>query len=248
MGDNGALVSREHYIELLVDASFQEASEMESGFMSWCQKHRSVWLEQGHDELWIRQRIESARATRNLHRTLKQQGLAMLETREVLRQMYAESPEFYDLAVERERLHPGPLQYRGNMHDLRQRYTLRVMIYETDKLAYEKFCRWGGRPIPGPDEVFFEQPDSTRVVRDLSTVEELKQALALCRYLIQLFDAPEKLTGDQIASLMEAQGQQLRASFIAKYGYSPENSAVPYIPVTIEGPQDHNQYYAREYP
>lgn len=116
MEEKAMLVSREHYIEMLVDASFQDASEMESGFMAWCQKHTSVWREQGHDELWIRLRIESAQATRNLHRTLRQKGMTMLEAREVLRQMYAESPELYDLALEREHLHPGPLQYRGNTY------------------------------------------------------------------------------------------------------------------------------------
>ena len=63
-------------------------------------------------------------------------------------------PELYDLARERERLHPGLLRYRGNTGDLRQRYTLRVLIYETDKLAYEKFCRWSGLPVPRSREHF----------------------------------------------------------------------------------------------
>lgn len=248
MENDTILVTREQYIEMLVDASFQDASEMESGFLSWCQKHTSIWHEQGHDELWIRHRIESARANQKLHRTLRQQGLMMLESREVLRQMYAESPELYDLAVEREHLHPGPLQYRGNTSDLRQRYTLRVMIFEVDKLAYEKFCRWSDLPVPSSDIVFFEQPDSVRVVRDLSTVEELELALAMSRYTHQLFDAPKKLTNGQISPLMEAYGRQLRATFIAKHGYPPENSAIPYIPVTIDGPQDHDAYYTKEYP
>ncbi|HEU5374075.1 MAG TPA: hypothetical protein VFV38_01425 [Ktedonobacteraceae bacterium] len=112
-------MTREHYIEMLIDASFQDATEMESGFMSWCQKHAPDRRVQGHDELWVRQRIESARTTRNVHRILKQQGLTMLEARERLRKVYKEFPELYDLAVEREHRHPGPLQYRGNTFDLR---------------------------------------------------------------------------------------------------------------------------------
>jgi len=145
-------------------------------------------------------------------------------------------------------LHPGLLRYRGNTSDLRQRSTLRVLIYETDKLAYEQFCRWGGLPVPGPESVFCEQPDTIRVVRDLSTVEELEMALALSQYALHLFDTPQHLTRDQIAPLMEARGKHLRATFIARHGYPPEDSTTPYVPVTIDGPQDHDVYYAREYP
>ncbi len=47
---------------------------------------------------------------------------------------------------------------------------------------------------------------------------------------------------------MEAYGKQLRAAFIAKYRYLPEDSTTPCIPVTVDGPQDHDEYYAEEYP
>jgi len=86
------------------------------------------------------------------------------------------------------------------------------------------------------------------VVRDLSTVEELEQMLALSSYALHLFDTPEHLTKDQIAPLMEAHGKHLRETFIAKHGYRPEDSNTPYVPVTIDGPQDHDTYYAKEYP
>ncbi len=248
MEEDATLVTREQYIEMLIDASFRDASEMESGFLSWCQRHVPTWRQQGYDETWIRQRIEMAQSTRGLHRTFKEQGLTMLEMREELRKAYADHPELYDLAREREHLHPGRLRYRGNTSDLRQRYTLRVLIYETDKLTYEKFCRWSSLPVPSPDMVFCEQPDAVRVVRDLSTVEELELALAMGRYALHLFDAPENLTKDQIASLMEAHGKGLRATFIATHGYRPEDSTTPYVPVTIDGPQDHDAYYAKEYP
>jgi len=248
MEEDAALVTREQYVEMLIDASFREASEMEAGFLSWCERHVPTWRKQGYDETWIRQRIEMAQTTRGLHRTLKQQGLTMPEMREELRKTYADAPELYDLARERERHHPGLLRYRGNTGDLRQRYTLRVLIYETDKLAYEQFCRWSGLPVPGPESVFCEQPDAIRVVRDLSTVEELELMLAMSRYALHLFDAPQNLTKDRIASLMEAHGKRLRASFITTHGYPPEDSTTPYVPVTIEGPQDHDAYYAKEYP
>jgi len=247
MEDDVTLVTREQYVEMLIDASFKDAAEIESGFMGWCKQHVPVWREQGYDETWVRQRIEMAQITRGLHRKFKEQGLTMLEIRDELRKAYADHQELYDLAVERERLHPGLLRYRGNMSDLRQRYTLRVMVYETDKLAYEKFCCWRGQPVPSPNSVFFEQPDSVRVVRDLSTVEELEVALAMSRYTLQLFGAPEKLTQDQISLLMETYGKQLRATFIAKHRYQPEDSITPYVPVTVDGPQDHDAYYTKEY-
>src|SRR5260221_2083645 len=236
MEDHADLVTREEYVEMLIDASFKDAAKIELRFMSWCEKHVPVWREQGRDETWIRQRIEMAQINRGLHRTLKEQGLTMLEIRDALRKTYADHPELYDLAIERERIRPGLLRYRGNTGDLRQRYTLRVMIYETDKLAYEKFCRCSGLPVPSAHMIFFEQPDTVRVVRDLSTVEELEMMLALSRYALQLFDTPENLTQDQIAPLMEAHGKQLRATFIAKHGYRPEDSTTPYVPVTIDGP------------
>jgi hypothetical protein len=218
MEAGATLLTREQYIEMLVETSCWEASEMESGFLSWCERHVPTWRKLGHDETWIRQRIEAAQSTRGLQRKLKEQGLTMLEIREELCKAYADHPELYDLARERERIHPGLLRYRGNTGDLRQRYTLRVLLYDTDKLTYEKFCRWGGLPVPDPVSIFLEQPDSVRVVRDLSTVEELELALALSRYALHLFDAPESLTKEQLASLMETHGKQLRATFIARRG------------------------------
>jgi len=248
MEEETTLVTREQYIEILIEESLREASEMEAGFKCWCEHHVPIWRSRGYDENWVRQRIETAQSTRRLHRTLKEQGLTMLEICEELRKTYTDAPELYDLAVERERRQPGSLRYHGNTSDLRQRSTLRVLIYETDKLTYEKFCHWSGLPAPKPDVPFFEQPDTLRVVRDLSTVEELEMMLAMSRYALHLFDAPENLTNTQIASLMEAHGKHLRSIFLSTYKYQPEDSATPYVPVTIDGPQDHDIYYAKEYP
>jgi len=248
MEEEITLVTREQYIEMLIEESLREASEMEAGLKCWCEHHVPIWRSRGYDENWVRQRIETAQSTRRLHRTLKEKRLTMLEICEELRKTYADAPELYNLAVERERRHPGSLRYHGNTSDLRQRYTLRVLIYETDKLAYEKFCSWRDLPAPHSDVPFLEQPDSIRVVRDLSTVEELEKMLAMSRYALHLFDEPENLIHDQIASLMEAHGKHLRAIFLSTHRYRPEDSTTPYVPVTIDGPQDHNVYYAKEYP
>ncbi|MGZ3644007.1 MAG: hypothetical protein ACXVCM_09150 [Ktedonobacteraceae bacterium] len=59
------LVTREQFIEMLVETSCWEASEMESGFLSWCERHVPTWRELGHDENWIRQRIETAQYLEN---------------------------------------------------------------------------------------------------------------------------------------------------------------------------------------
>lgn len=248
MNEDAALMTREQYVEMLVDASCWDASEMEAGFLSWCERHVPVWRKLGYSETWIRLRIDMAQTTRGLHRTPKEQELTMLQIREELRKTYQAAPELYDLARERERHHPGLLCYHGNTGDLRQRYTLRVLIYETDKLASERLCRLCGMSVPDPESVFCELPDAIRAVRDLSTVEELELALSLSRYTLHLLDVEEDLTTDQITSLMEAYGQQLRADFIARHGYAPEDSAVPYVPVTIDGPQEHDVYFAKEYP
>ena len=106
MEEDATLVTREQYTEMLVDASCWDASEMESGFTSWCERHAPTWRKEGYDETWI-------------HRKLKEQGLTMLEVRDELRKTYADHPEFYELARERERVQPGLLRYRGNMGDLR---------------------------------------------------------------------------------------------------------------------------------
>ncbi len=241
------LVTREQYVEMLVEASFREAAEMEKGLLPWSEKHVPEWRAQGYDELWVRQRIKMAQSTRSLHRTLKQQGRTLLEIREELRKMYADCPELYDLALAHERLHPGLLRYRGNTGDLRLRYTLRVLLYESDKLVYEQLRRARGLPAPDPEAAFVEQ-SGVRVIRDLSNVEELELMLAMSKYTLHLVTTVEHLPDDEIASLIKAEGERLRACFLTQHGYLPEDSATPYVPVSVDGPQDHGAYYAKEYP
>jgi hypothetical protein len=244
MGAGNMFVSREQYVEMLIDSFLQDVAEIEKDFLSWCEKHVPTWREQGRDETWIRLRIEMAQTSRGLHRTLKERDMGMLEIREELRKTYADSSDLYELAKKE---HRDLLRYRGDAWDLRQRYSFRVLLYEADKLAHKKYCLWSGLPVPGPDVVFCEPPES-RVVRDLSTVEELEMMLEVSRYLSQLLDAPEPLAADQITARMYAHGEQLRAIFIERQGYPPEESTTPYLPVTIDGPTDHDSYYAKEFP
>jgi hypothetical protein len=111
--EDANLVTREQDIEMLIDASLWDASEMGSSFTSWCERHVPPWHQQGYDETWVRQRIETAQITRGLRRKLKEQGFTMLEIRDELRKTYVDHSELYELARERERIHPGPFAIVG---------------------------------------------------------------------------------------------------------------------------------------
>lgn len=246
MAEGGVLMTREQYAELLAEASFREAALMERGLLIWGEKHVPHWREHGRDEQWIRQRIKLAQSTRSLHRAMRQRGWSIMEIFEELRKMYIESTELYDAALADEEKSPGPLRYRGNTGDLRLRYTLRVLLYETDKLVYNELCRLYEQ-TDNPEAVFAEKPN-TRVIRDLSCVEDLELMLSLSSYTLRLYLALEQLPDDDLMPLIHAEGERLRAHFIEQHGYAPEDSAVPYIPVTLDGPQDYEEYRARECP
>jgi hypothetical protein len=144
---------------------------------------------------------------------------------------------YYDLILERERDNPHISIIRGDTDDLMQRYTLRVMVFEADKANYERFCRRAGLPVEE-----FQENDSIRYIRDFSTVEELELALAMAQHLGRYLDTPEPTTSAEIGGSMQAYGRALRAVFIERHGYKPEESTTPRIPVTINGPVDPDDY------
>ncbi len=202
----------EQYVEMLIEASSWEASEMESGFLSWCQRHVPTWRRQGYGETWIRQRIETAQTARGLQRTLREQSLPMLEMREELRRR---TQLIQNSMIWRENASPSTLAcftivgiqaISGNAIPCASCSTTQI------NLPMRSFVAGVACRCRAPGSIFLEQPDTVRVVRDLSTVEELELALALSRYGLHLFDAPESLTKDQLASLMEAHGKKLRAT------------------------------------
>lgn len=45
MKDDMPFMTREQYIDLLIDASFREAAELKSGFMDWCEQHGTILLD-----------------------------------------------------------------------------------------------------------------------------------------------------------------------------------------------------------
>jgi hypothetical protein len=236
----GRLITREEYVEHLVEASMQDADEMEEGFGAWSKTHVPRWHELGHDESWIRQRVESAQTTRKLHDTMKARGFTRAQRREFLRAMYTDIPELYDMMIARERSDPHISIIYGTTDDLQQRYVLRMLLYNADKANYARHCRWAGLP----ESEYVEDPTQA-FIRDLSTVEELEVALQMAYRLSMLYDAPTTFSREEMGAQMEAAGRELRAQFIAQHGYPPEKSTTPRIPVTPDGPADPEEYHAR---
>jgi hypothetical protein len=130
-------------------------------------------------------------------------------------------------------------QHWGVTDDLVQRYTLRVLLHDTEQRCQEAFHRWADL-LPEP----FLEPDDVRVVRDLSGVEELQLQLALTNYKLQILEQGHSVTLEELMALIDAWATQARTSFIARNGFSPEEASVPFTPVTTAGPVDHDDYYA----
>ena len=81
-------------------------------------------------------------------------------------------------------------------------------------------------------------------MRDLSGVEELQLQVALTNYKLQTLQDGRGVALDELLAQLDAFALQARTSFIARYGFSPEEASVPFIPVTTAGPVDHDDYYA----
>ncbi len=145
------------------------------------------------------------------------------------------------MMIARERTEPHVSIVNGTTEDLLQRYTLRVMVYEANRAAFNAVEEWAGRSPPRP---FAEDPTHTGI-RDFSTVEELNLALQLQHFIQLCCEIRPKLTQKQISQRIDVFAKGERAAFIARYGYKPEESTVPRIPVTSEGPVDPEAYRQR---
>lgn len=231
-------ISRDAYIDQLIESSMREAKEMEAGFAAWSAQHVPTWRELGRDETWIRLRVASAQSTRTLHRTMQARGFTNAERRLELRRIYEGLPDMYDLMVERTGQSATPPPVHGTM-DLHLRAALRILVHDADEAAYVAYCRWAGVP-PLP----FEEQTTIREIRDFSSVEELEMALLLAQHMQTVFQTDPPLTRDQIAQVLEAYGAELRVGFIARFGYPPEQTTTPRVPVTIDGPVDRDDYFA----
>jgi hypothetical protein len=235
--------SRREYIELLVDAALQDADEMKLGILEWSALHRDVWLEQGRDETWIRLRIESATRWASLIKDLQAERLTPGQIRKAIRQGYEQmaqiEPDLYRLMLQRTgQTEPDPT-IRGTIYNLPQRYALRVLVFHTNEQSYRAFCQWKQLEPSG-----YEEGRSERIVYDLSTVEELDYQLSMAQFMITCFEERPRLSNQEISQRISTWGKQARHQFIVTYGYAPEQSTTPFIPVTLDGPQDHDDYMA----
>ena len=103
------------------------------------------------------------------------------------------------------------------------------------------FHRWQG--LTDPEELAhleatFQESDDDAFIRDLSTVEELTLILHLAQRTRKLLEQAEGRTMGELQSAVYELGQELRSWFIATYGYAPEQSTTPQVPVTLNGPED----------
>jgi hypothetical protein len=233
--------TRTAYYEGLVDETFRDDAEMREGFMAWAERHVPIWRSQGQDEAWIRLRIESARSCARLCQDMRGAGLTPGQQRKRIREALLASHEvdvdLYQLMLMR--TGDQEPQHWGVTDDLVRRYTLRVLLHDTEQRCQETFHRWADLP-PEP----FQEPDDVRVVRDLSGVEELQLQLALTNYKLQILEQGHSVTLEELMAQIDAWATQARTSFIARNGFSPEEASVPFTPVTTAWPVDHDDYYA----
>ena len=248
----GRQITLSEYVELLIDASMDEAKELEGGFFAWCKAHVVTWKKMGRDETWIRERIAKAQSTRRLHHELMSAGYTEVQRRELLRDAYAASaPELYQLMLEREQSDssgPHVSIIYGTADDILQRYVLRQLVFEADRANQVRFWRWQGlvdeEQLAARAAAFRESPDD-EFIRDLSTEEELMFALHMAQRLRELLERPQALSPSDLESALHQAGKELRAQFVSTYGYNPEQSTTPRVAVTRDGPEDADEYRLR---
>ena len=93
---------------------------------------------------------------------------------------------------------------------------------------------------------FLDTPNThaTRSIYDLSGVGEPSFHLGMLLYQQQCFAQRPRLSSQALQIEFYTWGQAARQEFFRKHGFLPEEATTRYIPVTVEGPVDHDLYYA----
>lgn len=231
--------TRTAFFEQLVDECLRDVALMRRGFMQWAEEQVPRWEAFGFHEWQRRLRIEVARDAYFLCQELEAAGATPGQIRKRLRALYegfhSDGLDLYQLTLKRTGQAEPP--HHGATDDLIQRHALRVMIASAEAAAMQAYCAWAER-TDAPDT------HSTQMIYDLSGVEELELHLGMLRYEQGCFAQRPRLSNEALEEAFYTWGKAARQEFIRKHGFLPEEATTPFIPVTVEGPVDHDEYYA----
>jgi len=146
-----------------------------------------------------------------------------------------EGLDLYNLMLQRIDQTEPP--HHGTTDDIVQRQALRIMVANAEVAVMQAYCAWAESLDP-------PNTHATQSTYDLSGVEELELHLGMLRYQQQCFAQRPRLSSEALETEFYTWGQAARQEFFHKHGFLPEEATTPFIPVTVEGPVDHDVFYA----
>jgi hypothetical protein len=231
--------TRIEYFEQLADECLRDYASMQRGFIAWAEEHVPRWQALGMREGQRRLRIDVARNSFVLCQQLEAEGATPGQIRKRLRMRYedarSEGLDLYNLMLQRTDQTEPP--HYGTTEDIVQRQALRIMIANAEVAVTQAYCAW----TESPDT---PNTHATQSIYDLSGVEELELHLGMLRFQQQCFAQRPRLPSEAVETEFYTWGQAARQEFFRKHGFMPEEATTPFIPVTVEGPVDHDVYYA----
>jgi hypothetical protein len=227
------------YFEQLVDACLHQVSLMRRGLMHFAEEQVPHWEALGMGEVQRRRCIEVARDASSLYQLWEAACATPGQIRKHLRTRFEairfEGQDLYDVMLKRTGQTEPP--HAGSADDLVQRHALRIMVANAEDALTQAYCAWAGN-ANAPDT------STLRSIYDLSGVEELELHLGLLRYQQRCYAQRPRLSSEALATAFHAWGQTARQDFLRQHGFLPEEATTPFTPVTVEGPADHDEYYA----
>ena len=231
--------TRIEYFEQLVDECLHDHASMQLGLIEWAEEHVPRWQALGMREEQRRLRIDVARNSYVLCQQLEAEGATSGQIRKRLRMRYedarSEGLDLYDLMLQR--MDQAEPPHYGTTEDIVQRQALRIMIANAEVAVTQAYCAWA-------ESLDTPNTHATQSIYDLSGVEELELHLGMLRYQQQCFAQRPRLSSEALETEFYTWGQAARQEFFRKHGFLPEEATTPFIPVTVEGPVDHDVYYA----
>src|SRR5262249_52153925 len=162
-------------------------------------------------------------------------GQVRKQLRTMYQQTHVEAVNLYQLMLERTgQAEPA---HHGITDDLVQRHALRIMVATAEDALTQAYCAWA-KSTQAPDT------HMTQSICALSGLEALELHLGMLRYQRACYTQRPRLSGDALATAFFAWGQSARQDVLREHGFLPEEATTPFTPVTVEGPADHDEYYA----